>query len=134
AEVWVEPRKAGRTTASSRVTLVQDDQPVVDLQITTGTLAADVQPDFAAQRTRRLPAIESCLSGDSGKSETGTRNRGFADQVDMRFDPAVMGWLDGNPSGRLEGGAYFRLQDGQEPDPFVLAVAVDALPPVALNT
>src|SRR5690606_18345916 len=37
AEVLVEPRKEGRTAASSRVTLVQDGRPVVDALVTTGT-------------------------------------------------------------------------------------------------
>ncbi|MFD0537399.1 hypothetical protein ACFQY7_30275 [Actinomadura luteofluorescens] len=58
---------------------------------------------------------------------------GFADQVDMRFDRTTMGWLDGRPSGRPDIRAYFRHACGQEPDGYSLALAVDALPPVALN-
>ena len=38
AEVRVEPRKSGRTADVARVTLVQDDRPVVEALITTGTL------------------------------------------------------------------------------------------------
>src|SRR5438874_6559225 len=33
AEIVVEPRKTGRTVASSRVTLSQDGKPAVDLQV-----------------------------------------------------------------------------------------------------
>jgi hypothetical protein len=44
-----------------------------------------------------------------------------------------MGWLDGQPSGRPEIRAWFGFADPYEPDPYALAVAVDALPPVALN-
>ncbi len=128
AQVWVEPRKAGRTVATSRVTIVQNDDPIVDLQVTTATLGED-EPDWSSERSRPLPPLSECIAFDSGKP-----GRGFPDQVEMHYDPAVMGWLDGRPSGRLEGGGYFRLKHGIEPDPYVLAMAVDSLPPVALNT
>lgn len=128
AEVWVESRKTGRTATTARLSLVQDGRPAVDATITTGTLDPDAAPTWSAEALR-LPPIEECLTFDSGRGE-----RGFADQVDMRFDPAMMGWLDGRPSGRLEQAAYFRLRDGEEPDGCSLALAIDALPPVALNT
>jgi len=129
AEIIVEPRKTGRTVATSRVTLLQDGKPAVDLQVTTGTLDPDAPIDWAAEPAQRLPPVEDCVKFDSGRRSGPV----FADQVDMRFAPALMGWLDGKPSGRLEAGAYFRLPDGTDADPFVLAMAVDALPPVALN-
>lgn len=128
AEILVEQRKAGRTAAMARVTLLQADQPIIDMQVTTGTLDPSAEPIFVGESARSLPPVEDCLTFDSGKED-----RGFADQVDMRFDPSVMGWLDGRPSGRLEGAAHFRLHEDQDPDPYVLALAVDALPPVVLN-
>ncbi|GAA2111130.1 thioesterase family protein [Actinomadura alba] len=128
AEVWVESRKTGRTAAVFRVTLAQDDRPVVDATVTTGTLDPDATPAWSGERPP-MPPIDACVAFDAGE-----RDRGFADRVDTRFDPATMGWLDGRPTGRPESRAYFRLREDHEPDAFALALAVDALPPVVLNT
>lgn len=135
AEVWVEPRKTGRTAAVARVTLVQEDRPIVDAQVSTGTLDADAVADWAAGPATALPPVADCVTFDSGRE-----HRGFADQVDMRFDPATMGWLDGEPAGAPEMRAYFRLREPYGPDKregldgLELALAVDSLPPVVLNT
>jgi acyl-coenzyme A thioesterase PaaI-like protein len=128
AEIVVEPRKTGRTTAAARVTLLQEGQPVVDAQVSTGTLDADAVAAWSVERPTALPPLEECLTFDSNE-----QNRGFADQVDMRFDPATMGWLDGQPAGSPEMRAYFRMRVPYPPDGFLLALAVDALPPVVLN-
>jgi acyl-CoA thioesterase len=129
AEIAVEPRKTGRTTAAARVTLLQDDKPVVDAQVSTGTLDADAVAAWSVERPTALPPVEDCPTFDSSE-----QNRGFADQVDMRFDPATMGWLDGQPAGSPQMRAYFRMRVPYPPDGFLLALAVDALPPVVLNT
>jgi acyl-CoA thioesterase len=129
AEILIEPRKAGRTTAATRVTLVQDDLPVVDAQVSTGTLDAAAAPVWSGPPPSDMPAIGDCLVFEP-RSET----RGFADQVDMRFDPATMGWLDGQPAGEPRMRAYFRAREPYPPDAYLLALAVDALPPVVLNT
>lgn len=132
AEIVVERRKSGRTAEMARVTLVQDDAPVVDALITTATLDPDAEPVWTGERPDpALPPVEACSGMDGGPEDSG--DRGFADRVDMRFDPSTMGWLDGRPSGRLEARAWFRLHCGYEPDAFSMALAVDALPPVALN-
>jgi acyl-CoA thioesterase len=130
AEVSVETRKSGRTATTSRVTLAQDGVPVVDAQVTTGTLDADAEPAWIGEPPV-LPPIEEC----NGGTPPAAKDRGFADRVDMRFDPATMGWLDGQPTGRPEMRAYFRLRDDDyAPDAYLLALAVDALPPVVINT
>ncbi|MFI0367660.1 thioesterase family protein [Actinomadura sp. 1N219] len=128
AEVIVEPRKEGRTAATSRVVLVQDGRPAADALITTATLDAAAEPAWTGAEPTGLPPLEECT-----EFQPPTGSRGFADQVDMRFDRSTMGWLDGRPSGRPEVRAWFRLRDGYQPDAYALALAVDALPPVALN-
>ncbi|HEX2315729.1 MAG TPA: thioesterase family protein [Thermomonospora sp.] len=130
AEVHVETRKTGRTAAMARVSLVQNGEPIVDAQVTTGTLDPEVVPVYAGEAPPPLPPLDKCTG--AGPSEA---DRGFADRVDMRFDPATMGWLDGQPSGRPESRAYFRLRDDDHaPDAYLLALAVDALFPVVFNT
>jgi acyl-coenzyme A thioesterase PaaI-like protein len=127
ADIHVDVRKSGRTAEVSRVTLVQDDVPLVEAIITTGTLDGDAEPVFSAERGA-LPPLEECVGSDGKKG-------GFVAQVDVRYDRAVMGWMDGRPSGLPEMRAYFRLRDqAYEPDGPLLALAVDSLPPVVLNT
>lgn len=128
AEVLVEIRKAGRTAATSRASLVQDGRPLVDAQITTAALDAAAVPAWTGEAPA-MPPVEACSTFDSGRPD-----RGFADQVEMYFDPATMGWLDGRPSGRLEMRAWFGMGEEYPPDAYALAVAVDALPPVVFNT
>ncbi|MDX6743684.1 thioesterase family protein [Actinocorallia sp. A-T 12471] len=126
AQVVVEPRKTGRTAATARVSLVQNGKPIVDAMVTTGTLDPTSEPAYQGERPP-IPPIEECRPSGHDRS-------GFVAQVDMRFDPAVMGWLDGEPSGRPEMRAHFRLASGEDPDPYVLALALDALVPVVVNT
>ncbi|TDB83166.1 thioesterase family protein [Actinomadura sp. KC216] len=127
AEVIVEPRKEGRTAATFRVSLVQDGRTAADALITTATLDPAAGLAWTGTAPTGLPPLEECTEP---RPPTGG---GFADQVDMRFDRSMMGWLDGRPSGRPEIRGWFRLRDGHRPDAYALALAVDALPPVVLN-
>ncbi|MFB4297252.1 thioesterase family protein [Actinomadura sp. NTSP31] len=130
ARLVVDTRKQGRTAATALVSLVQEDRPVVEALITTGTLDAAAQPDWAGPAPDpAVPPPADCTDFRAGKQDA----EGFAARVDMRFDRTTMGWLDGRPSGTPDSRAWFRLRDGHEPDAYSLAVAVDALPPVALN-
>jgi len=52
---------------------------------------------------------------------------------DLRLDPATAGWAVGRPGGRACVQAWFRFHDGREPDPLVLLLAVDALPPTTFE-
>jgi acyl-coenzyme A thioesterase PaaI-like protein len=126
ADIHVESRKSGRTAEVARVALVQNDEPIVEALLTTGALDGDAQPLYSAE-AGELPPINGCVTFDN--------KTGFAEQVDLRYDRATMGWLDGRPSGTPEMRAYFRLRDqAYEPDGVLLALAVDSLPPVVLNT
>ncbi|QKW38697.1 thioesterase family protein [Actinomadura sp. NAK00032] len=127
AQIIVDTRKQGRTAASALVTLVQDDRPIVDALITTGTIDPAAEPVYAGAAPAPVPPVEECTDFRPPTGE------GFADVVDMRFDRRTMGWLDGQPSGDPEIRAWFRHRDGYSADGFSLALAVDALPPVALN-
>jgi hypothetical protein len=55
------------------------------------------------------------------------------ERFDMRFHPDHVGWAVGQPSGRGELAAWFRLNDDRDPDPLALLLAVDALPPVTFD-
>jgi hypothetical protein len=55
------------------------------------------------------------------------------DRFDLRLDPACVGWALGEPSRRGIIRGWLRLADGREPDPLMLLLAVDALPPVTFD-
>ncbi|RAY15800.1 thioesterase family protein [Actinomadura craniellae] len=126
AEITVETLRAGRSVATLRLAVVQEGRTLLDATMTTGTLTAGAAAGWAGAAPA-MPALDECSTparrpgGDS-----------FADRVELRFDTSTLGWLDGRPIGRPEMRGWFRLP-GHEPDAAVLALAVDALPPVVLN-
>ncbi|MCG5220518.1 thioesterase family protein [Streptosporangium soli] len=129
AKVLLEPLKAGRTTAVTRATLVRDDVAYLDTLITTATLG-DVAPDWTGEPPAAMPPLDDCRSLPAPKPES---NMTLNARMDLRFDPPTIGWLNGEPTGRPESRAYFRLAEPQDPDPYVLALAVDCLPPVVFS-
>jgi hypothetical protein len=58
---------------------------------------------------------------------------GLLEHVDLRLDPQTLGWFSGRPAGSLAMRGHLRLMDGTQPDPLVLALAVDALPPTVFG-
>ena len=70
----------------------------------------------------------------AGRPHTQDRlGAGYAGQVDLRLDPATSGWLRGEPHGVPEMRGYFQLREERRPDAYLLALAVDALPPVVFG-
>ncbi|MBW8483836.1 thioesterase family protein [Actinomadura parmotrematis] len=129
AEITVDTLKAGRTAATARVSLAQGGRTATEALITTGTLDASAEPTYTGERPAPwLPPIEECTEFVPPEGLTG-----FAAQMDLRYDPATMRWLEGRPTGVPELRAWFRLRDPHGNDAAALALAVDALPPVALN-
>ncbi len=136
AEVHLTWLKEGRTAATARATLVQAGVPVIETVVTTGALASagadpsDGDADAAAALSwtgepPHLPPVSQCRSLPAA--------RGFTGQIDIRFDPATLGWIDGQPDGTPEMRGYLSLREERDPDAYLLAVAVDALPPVVFG-
>ncbi|GII91321.1 thioesterase family protein [Sinosporangium siamense] len=129
AQVIINKIKTGRTATFTQATLMQGDTPYLAALVTTGTLDATAVPDYETP-AYPMPPIEECASLPRPGRESGMT---LSAQMDLAFDPSSIGWLDGRPSGRPEGRAYFRMSEPQDPDPYVLALAVDALPPVVFS-
>ncbi len=117
-----------------------DDAGVYDVRVDgarmdgDGSAAADSSalnwtgppPDF--------PPIDECI--DLGKwpgTVAADGTAGFAAQVEVLLDPASTGWRSNQPSGLPEMRGYFRLREHRDPDALLLALAVDALPPVVFG-
>lgn len=133
AQVQVSWLKQGKTAATARATLIQDGLPVLETTVTTGRLGdpADAAGLSWTGEPPRLPPLADCLG--FGKVARSTRFAGFAAQVELHLDPSTAGWLRGEPAGTPEMRGYFRLREDREPDAYLLALAVDALPPVVFG-
>ena len=146
-EVEVTWLKQGKTAATARAALVQDSQIVLDATVTTGSLPAELPPTGPPPthlseagglrwtgEPPKMPPIEECVNLGPWRGTVGTDGvAGYAAQVDLRMDPATTGWRRGEPSGVPEMRGYFSLREQRDPDAYLLAVAVDALPPVVFG-
>ena len=136
AEVEVTWLKQGRTAATARAALVQDGQPVLDVTVTTGNLPAGPAGNGELlDRRAAAPAADRGVRRPrpvAGHGRPG-RHRRVRGPGHLRLDPATTGWRHGEPAGIPEMRGYFRLRDGRDPDAYLLALAVDALPPVVFG-
>ena len=155
AEVHVSWLKQGKTASTARAALVQDGQAILDTTITTGTLLAG---PIAASTVAASPgAVDGAAPAGSQLLDwTGERppiadiadcvdlgswpgtvaadgSAGFAAHVEVLLDPACTGWRQHEPSGVPEMRGYVRLREHRDPDALLLALAVDALPPVVFG-
>jgi acyl-coenzyme A thioesterase PaaI-like protein len=148
AEIRVEWLKQGRTASTARASLIQDGATVLDLSVTTGTVpdsgTAAVVPGSAGLADATLlnwtgpppdfPPAEDCVDlGPWRGSVSADGAEGYAMQVSVLMDPATSGWRRRDPSGRPEMRGYFELKDGRAPDAYLLALAVDGLPPAVFG-
>ena len=133
ATIEVTWLKQGKVAATARATLVQDDRPVLETTVTTGALGdpADVGGLSWTGEPPWLPPIEECVLTQDGRPPRAFT--GYAKQVDLRLDPATAGWARGRPAGTPEMRGYFQLREPRDPDAYLLALAVDSLPPVVFG-
>ncbi len=132
AQVQVTWLKQGRTAATARATLGQDGRPLLEVTVTTGLLGDAGEGGLSwTGHPPELPPPGGCagLAGGPG----GAAFAGFASQVELLLDPATTGWLHGRPAGVPEMRGYFRLREDRDPDAYLLALAVDALPPAVFG-
>jgi acyl-coenzyme A thioesterase PaaI-like protein len=154
ARVEVTWLKEGRTAATARASLIQDGKTAVEMTLTTGTVPGPAGPVPGARSADGngmagggravslswtgappvLPPIEDCVDLGPWPGAVGPDGTtGYAGQVEMRLDPATTGWRYGKPAGIPEMRGYFRLRDDRDPDAYLLALAVDGMPPVVFG-
>jgi hypothetical protein len=129
ASVEVERLRTGRSVASSRLRLVQDGRPRVEVLLTAGRLNPS-DPYWGGPPAPVLPPVETCLRAPS---EVAGRRVGQLDHVEMRVDGSSMLWAVGAPARGLEHRAYLRRDDGDDPSLLDLLVFADTLPPVTFD-
>jgi acyl-CoA thioesterase len=131
-ELEVRLLRSGRSVANVRVTLVQEGQPRLEALVSAGRLERDDRPDWAADSAPpELAPPEECLRGQT--ELPGGVRVAIMDHLDVRLDPSTLGWLKGNPSGKLAMLGWVRFSDDRPPDPLGLLQVTDALPPASFE-
>ena len=139
AQIHVSWLKTGRTASTARATLIQDDEPILETTVTTGTVPVSSPAAHEGDLSWTdvppvLPPPEECVElGPWPGTVAADGTQGYAAQVMQLFDPAVIGWRYGNPAGLPQMRAYFGLREERDPDALMLALAVDGLPPVVFG-
>ncbi len=129
--------RRGRAVSTGQASLVQDDgaggevervrflATYGDLESVDGDLTTSASPPD-------LPPPDQCVSAAQAPPDF-LKHASLLQRLDMRLDPATTGWAVGKPSGNGVIRGWLRMADGREPDPLLLLLAVDALPPVAFE-
>ena len=134
--------KQGRTAATARATMSQDGQPVLEATVTTGSVPGGQPGGPPAARdgltwtaaAPRLPPPEECVDlGPWPGTVAPDGAAGYAAQVRLLLDPAVTGWKQRQPAGIPEMRGYFGLREDRDPDAYLLALAVDGMPPAVFG-
>lgn len=129
--------RRGKTLTTSQVSLSQDvdGDPTERIRALATYGDLDSLPDsvHVAHPMPPVPGPDDCLSS-ADLPDSFMAAGPFLERVDVRMDPATAGWATGeglSKQGLIQ--AWVRLPDGREPDPLLLLMMVDVLPPVTFT-
>ncbi|MGH8869010.1 MAG: thioesterase family protein [Actinomycetes bacterium] len=131
AVVEVEVLRSGRRASQVRTRLVQRG-PCVEALLTLGPLDPDAEPWFGDAGPVDLPPEQECPRMPSDPPGDLPRID-ILDEVEVRLDPANLGFATGTPGGTSELRGWLRFADGHQPDPLTLLYVLDAFPPATLD-
>jgi acyl-CoA thioesterase len=137
ASLQTEVLRRGRSMSTGSVSLLQNDSdgaPVERLRALATYADLATQPDDVRTTATPpdMPPPEDCVPSDMAPDDFKFAAT-LLERFDLRLDPGCVGWAMGKPSGRGMIQGWLRLADGREPDPLMLLLAVDALPPVTFD-
>jgi hypothetical protein len=128
AVLEVERLRAGRSLATTRVTLVQEGGARVAALVTAGRLDPDAGPGWLRDGgAPAMPPVEACLP--ARPELPGGVPVPLLHHLELRMDPDTIGWFAGRPGGSLDMRGWARFRDGRPTDPLSLLQMADALPP-----
>jgi hypothetical protein len=140
AVVRTQVVRAGNSMSTGQASLFQfdeDGREVERLRVigAFGDLAALPDEVRTSARPPRMPSYEECVSTADAPpgSSTVPGSTALLERLDLRMDPATVGWALGAPSGAGEIRGWLGLADGRDHDPLSLLLAVDALPPTSFD-
>ncbi|MGH3442719.1 MAG: acyl-CoA thioesterase [Nitriliruptorales bacterium] len=128
AEIDVEVLRTGRRHETAVATVHQADGERLRVTAIFGDLDAADGPTWDGAEPPAIPPLDECIAAPLDIDLPPVVRR-----FDVRLNPAHVGWLVNQPSGRAEMAGWLRFADGREPDVAALPLFADALPPVAFN-
>ncbi|MDX6246540.1 MAG: hypothetical protein QOE76_4263 [Frankiales bacterium] len=128
----VEPVRAGRTVSVVRVRVEQAGVVCAEALVSAGDAAEfGGEPLWSGSAPVELPAVEDCVPAVPQLPD-GTPVP-LLDALEVRLDPACIGWFSGRPGGRPEIRAWVREHADRFPSPLAVVVSTDVLPPVVFE-
>ncbi len=131
-QVSAEVLRAGRGASHVRVRMSQGDKACVEALFTVSTLQPGIAPYWTGGVPHLADADRAAAVRLPGRTPAGVP-AAIMDQVDLRIDPAALGFAAGRPSGRGELTGWLALPDDEPFDPLSLLYAVDAFPPATFD-
>ena len=133
ADIRVETLRRGRSVVQQQVTLTVEGTLCVAALITCGRLPDTQTPWWRGVPPIELPPEDECVllapAGGTGPRIASSLH----EVVSQRIDPACLTAAGGDPAGLGEMRGWLRLHDGQQPDPLVLLLAIDCMPPASYD-
>jgi hypothetical protein len=139
ATVHTEVLRSGRTMSTAMASLMQADDARPGAQVeriralaTFGNLSTLPDDVRTTATPPDMPPPDRCVSSAHAPPSF-MEQAALLERLDLRLDPACVGWAFGEPSGRGLMQGWLRMADPRDPDPLLLLLAADALPPVTFD-
>ncbi|MDQ1008173.1 hypothetical protein QFZ82_002658 [Streptomyces sp. V4I23] len=137
AVIRTEVIRTGRTLSTGQASLLQfaeDGTEVERIRVLASYGDLDALPDDVRTSAKppAIPPVEHCLGPSDGPAPI-PGSSAITERLDIKLDPATVGWAIGAPSGKGEMRGWFALADGRDADPLSLLLTVDALPPTSFE-
>ncbi|MFE9491993.1 thioesterase family protein [Streptomyces sp. NPDC006641] len=137
AVIRTQTVRTGRTLSTGQASLFQyaeDGTEVERIRViaTYGDLDGLSDAVHTSAKPPAIPPREHCLGPSDGPAPI-PGSSAITERLDIKLDPATIGWAIGQPSGKGEMRGWFGLADGRDADPLSLLLTVDALPPTSFE-
>lgn len=137
ATIRTESVRTGRRLSTGAARLLQTSEDGTEVErlrvlASYGDLCELTDEVRTAAAPPPMPGPDECLRADQAPPAFLERAPVIR-HMDLRLDPSTLGWAVGQPSGVGALRGWLRMPDGRQPDPLLLMLAVDCLPPTSFD-
>ncbi|MFG2590205.1 thioesterase family protein [Streptomyces sp. NPDC048438] len=129
--------RTGRTLSTGEASLFQFAEDGTEIErirvlATYGDLDGLTDEVRTSAEPPAIAPLDQCFGTSDGTAPI-PGSSAITERLDIKLDPATVGWAVGAPSGKGEMRGWFALADGRDADPLSLLLTVDALPPTSFE-